>query len=487
MSTVIYIANKQIQIISAKGVGMSAKPVAAYKLPSPEGSVINGIVMDPEALVVFFKQFFEQTKLPMKDVYLVINSSKIAGKRIEMPAMNPKKTLEFVSREFNDIDRDEIVPAFVYTSLTAEKGSKVKRVYAETVDTDFIRDYIELFNEIGVSLKGIYSSEGTMIKMIEQTAGKRGKTFVVQIADDNILTNVLWVDGSFYYYSSQRCFSEPGSGEYLEECVRSLSQLTQFMKANQIESPIENIYVGGIENFDLNTYQILTKSSRIEANVDYYDCGLSNKVGQQFDLTTVLPCLAGLFGQEKTSNLLSDYTEKKKEKKVDDFWKKSFILISAVAMIMILITAWAVFNRFNIKRQLDEVKEYNESPAVQMQLAAYKMAVETIAEESDRYASYVNVKNAVETFPVFNELLIEPVERCAAGYANIEITSFDAVAGVLSFTANSSKVDDVNKFVARLQEEPVFSSVTYTGYSLNSVDDTWDIHVSCTLAESAGR
>ena len=487
MSTVIYISNKQIQIIAAKGAGMISKPAAAYRLPSPEGSVINGIVMDPDALIAFFKEFFAQSKLSMKDVYLVVNSSKIAGKRIEMPAMNPKKTLDFVSREFNDIDREEVVPVFAYTTLTAEKGSKVKRVYAETVDADFIKDYIDIFNEIGVTLKGIYSSEGTMIKMIEQTAGKRGRTFVVQIADDNILTNVLWVDGSFYYYSSQRCFSDPGTGEYMEECVRSLSQLTQFMKANQVESPIENIYVGGMENLDLNTYQILTQSSRIEANVEYFDCGLSSKVGQQFDLTTVLPALAGLFGQEKTSNMLANYSVRKSDKQVDAFWKKSFILIGSVAFVMIVLTAVAIFAKLSTSRKLDEVKEYNESPAVQMQLASYDFAVQTIAKESDRYASYKNIKNAVETYPIFNDSLIYPIEQCAAGYATIEITSFDAVAGILSFTANSKKVDDINKFVARLQGEPIFSSVSYTGYSLNSTDNTWDIHVSCTLAESAGR
>ncbi len=487
MSTVIYISNKQIQVVTARGSGLSAKPTAAYTMASPEGSVINGMIMDPEALAPFIKGFFAHNKLSTKDVSLVVNSSKIAGKRIELPSMSHNKTMEFVAREFNDISRDDTRPVYGYTSLAAEKGSKVKKVYAETVDAEFIKDYVDLFNDAGISLKGIYSSEGTMIRMIEQTAGKRCKNFVVQVADDNMLTNVLWAEGNFVYYSGQRCFNEPGTEEYMEECVRALSQLTQFMKANQMDTPIQNIFVAGIKGLDIDVYRQMTSASRIEAAVEWYDCGLSQKVGRRFDLTAVLPALSGIFGQDKTNNLLTAFSSLKKEKKVDAFWQKSFILIGVVFVIMLALTVVFVLQKKKTEAELEDLKAYNENPATMMNLAMYDQAVNGMTEGSDRYNSYINVKNAVETYPVFNDKIREPLERCATGYAEIEITSFDAVAGVLSFTANSERVQDINKFIARIQSEDIFSSVSYSGYSLNSGDNTWNIHVSCTLAESAGR
>ena len=487
MSTVIYISNKQIQVVTARGSGKGAKPVQAYTMASPEGSVINGMIMDPEALAPFIKGFFAHNKLSTNNVSLVVNSSKIAGKRIELPRMNNTKTLEFVAREFNDMARDEAAPVYSYTELQTEKGSKINKVYAESVESEFIKDYIDLFNAAGINLKGIYSSEGTMIKMLEQTAAKRHKTFVVQVADDNMLTNVLWVDGNFCYYSSQRCFSEPGTEEYFEECVRTLSQLTQFMKANQMDTPIENIYVAGVKGIDMDSYRTLTGGSRIEAKVDWFDCGLGTKVNRRFDLTTVLPALGGLLGQVKSNNMLSNYSTKKSEKKVDDFWRKSILLISAVAVLMIGLTVWAVLNEKKTADELDTLKQYNENPATLMQLGVYDAAVAGITEGSDRYYSYTNIINAVESYPIFNAKIIEPLERCAMGYAELEITSFDAVAGSLSFTANSERVQDINKFIARIQEEDTFSSVSYSGYSLNGRDNTWNIHVTCILAESAGR
>ena len=485
MSTFIYISNKQIQVITAKGKGLSAKPNQAYILDAPEGSVINGIVMDPDAMIEFLKGFFTQTGVSTKDVSLVVNSNKIAGKRIELPLMNPAKTLDFAKREFDDMER-ETEQVICYTTLPTEKGSKLKRIYAEAVERDFVQDYVALFHEMGITLKGIYSGEGTMIKMIEQTAAKISKTFIVQIADANILTNILWVDGSFTYYSSQRCFSDPGTAEYYEECVRALSQLTQFMKANQMESPIECIYVGGMQNMDMNTYQILAQSSRIEAQVTWYDCGLANKAGQNFDYTTVLPSLAGLIGQEKTSNMLTNFSVKR-AKETDAFWKKSFILIGSVFVIMFIVTAALLFRSHMAKQKLKKVKEYNESPVIMFQLADYARCVTLMAAGSDRYASYTNMNNAIDTYPIFNDKLTGPIGRCAAGLADIEISSFNAEAGQVSFTATADNVENINKFIARLFEEAIFNDVYYTGSSSKQTENRWDIHVTCTLSEGAGR
>ncbi len=485
MSTIIYISNKQIQLLTAKGKGRLAKPEKAFVLDAPDGSIINGIVMDPDALVAFFKAFFEQSGISTKDVSLVVNTNKLVGKRIELPVMNSVKTMEFASREFEDMDQ-EIERVYSYTSLTSEKGNKLKRIYAEAVDRDFIQDYVDLFKEMGISLKGIYSGEGTMIKMIEATAARINRSFIVQIADANILTNILWVDGSFTYYSSQRCFSDPGTAEYYEECVRALSQLMQFMKANQIESPIECIYVGGMQNMDMNTYQILAQSSRIDAQVTWYDCGLASKAGQNFDFTTVLPSLAGLIGQEKSNNMLAHFSARK-AKATDTFWKKSFVLIGSVFFVMLITTAVFVFGSYTAKHELEEIKEYNESPALMFQLADYARCVELIADGSNRLASYENVNNAVESYPIFNANLTEPITRCASGLAETEISSFDAQAGIVSFTAAADNVENINQFVGRLMAEEIFMNVNYTGYSYNSASKKWDIHVSCTLAESAGR
>ena len=48
-------------------------------------------------------------------------------------------------------------------------------------------------------------------------------------------------------------------------------------------------------------------------------------------------------------------------------------------------------------------------------------------------------------------------------------------------------MDDINKFIKKLMEEPIFSEVNYTGYEWSDNEAKWNISVTCTLAESAGR
>ena len=54
-------------------------------------------------------------------------------------------------------------------------------------------------------------------------------------------------------------------------------------------------------------------------------------------------------------------------------------------------------------------------------------------------------------------------------------------------TARADTVDNINKFIRKLCNVDIFNSVDYTGYSYVDSEAMWDIHVSCTLAESAGR
>lgn len=91
MSVSVYFSNQIIQI--AVGTrGKKGKLTSVYTTLAPEGSIINGIVMDSDSLGAHIKGFWEQNKLPKKDVYLVVNSNKIAGKNLEVPNMNQKKT-----------------------------------------------------------------------------------------------------------------------------------------------------------------------------------------------------------------------------------------------------------------------------------------------------------------------------------------------------------------------------------------------------------
>ena len=99
MSTVIYLANQQIQVITGTPGNRKISVADCYTEDAPDGSIINGMIMDADAFVSFMQNFWTTHNLPTKDVILVINSTKFIGKNIEMPPLNSKKTEEFINRE----------------------------------------------------------------------------------------------------------------------------------------------------------------------------------------------------------------------------------------------------------------------------------------------------------------------------------------------------------------------------------------------------
>ena len=69
----------------------------------------------------------------------------------------------------------------------------------------------------------------------------------------------------------------------------------------------------------------------------------------------------------------------------------------------------------------------------------------------------------------------------------IEIISFDAEQGVVTFSAKSDDVNDIYKYIDQLLNQSIFMKVDHTGYTYDDSTGLYDIHVQCTLAESVGR
>ena len=252
MSTVIYLANQQIQVITGTPGNRKISVADCYTEDAPDGCIINGMIMDADAFVSFMQNFWTTHNLPTKDVILVINSTKFIGKNIEMPLLNPKKTEEFINREFTDIKQGE---DYICGYFPIGQNKATKKIYAEIITTDFIKDYVDIFTEIGVKVKAVYSGESSLIRLTALTAAQQYKTFVLQIADRMTITTILWVNGAFYYFNSTRCFHDQGTEDYAQDIARSVSQIRQFMQANQLDYPIEAVLLAGVNLQDLPMYQ----------------------------------------------------------------------------------------------------------------------------------------------------------------------------------------------------------------------------------------
>ena len=171
---------------------------------------------------------------------------------------------------------------------------------------------------------------------------------------------------------------------------------------------------------------------------------------------------------------------------MDPMLKRRIITIVATLAAMLVIFGVCLSMRLFRESEYDELKSFNNSATTQMQVAAYDEAVSERDALMKKYSSINNVVETVESYPVCTDEIIDVLEEAARGYADIEIISFDAEAGQVTFSAKSGEVQDIYKYIDKLLAEDIFRTVEHTGYTLQS-DGLYDIHVTCTLVESAGR
>lgn len=483
MNTVIYLYNGQVQIVS--GVASNKPTLKGYfTCDAPEGSIINGMVMDVEPFVEFLKSTWKERHLPTKDVLLVLNTSKFIGRNIELPKLNDKKTLEYIGREYSDLGRD-VGSIFGYIPISEAKNTR--RVYAEGIDPNFIKDYISIFNSAGIKLKAIYSSESSLIGFTQRTTALNYKTFDLIIADETSLTTILFIDGVYTYYNNIRCFHEMGSSEYAEDIAKAVSQMVQFLRANQSDKSLDNIVIAGINADDISMYRNAIELAGFQIPVTAFS--FPNGMYREASVQRYLHAISGLFPHDKAQNYLLQLSGK--EKKTKDEGKKNLLktlgIIGAIFLVMVIATVSTLLVRFNKQKELDKLKDINESPARMMDLAMYDELTERNSFLRSQLDATLDIEKNIETYPLGDTDVLAVFDTCAKmGKAQVEYNSFDAQRGEISIVAKSDDVENINSFIKYLLAEDMFKSVNYTGYNFSN-EGLWNINVTCVLAEKAGR
>lgn len=484
MDTVIYLYNGQVQIVTGSA-GTKPNLKGYFMIDAPEGSIINGMVMDTQLFVDFLKTTWTERHLSNKDVILVLNTSKFIGRNIELPKLNDKKSIEYIRREYSDLGRDN-ESIFGYISINENKNTR--KVYSECIDPNFIKDYVSIFTEAGIKLKAIYSSESSLIGFTKRTSALNHRTFDLIIADANTLTTILFIDGVYTYYNTVRCFQEMGSREYADDIAKAVSSMVQFLRANQSDKTLDTIIIAGINADDINMYRNSIELAGFQIPVQAFT--FPNNTWREASVQRYLPAISGLYPHDKSQNFLLQISGKnvKKESEGSKNLVKNLTIIGIVFLLMLLITVGSVVIKNIKQKELDALLEVNESPARMMDLALYDEYSSKNSYLRKQYDATADIEANIATYPLGDDNVLSVFNRCAKeGKASFDYSSFDAVNGEISIVAKAADVENINSFIKLLLNEEMFTSVNYTGYNYSDETELWNINVTCVLAESAGR
>ncbi len=480
----VYFSNNMIQAV----VGTAGKKPSIQRIcltEAPEGSLINGVVTDRHALTQCLRDFWAANKLPKSDVLLVLHSTELANKSVTAPIQKNAAMLEFLRREYAEEFRDK-PPVFGYWEMRRDEKAHQVKLFTSAAPRAYIEDVISLFADIGVTLSGLDSATGTALRLLGQLEQTRRATCIVQIADGVNLTNILLVDGEYAYSSMNRLFSAPGTSGYGVEIARQVSSILQFVKAQQIEQPIEAVCLAGLAPSDEAAAAEAIAPMAPEARIERLAAGNTFTLSDKDAFSRIVYAAGGLLAVSRRTDLihnLSHDPERLAQKRISRRRMLPAVVAcgTAAAVIAGMGVRW-----WMLQRQYEALENYLSDPAVISACAQYDAYSAENAVLQSAVGEMKDDWTAIDSYPRGSSALIQALEKYADGYAELTYTSFDAASGTLNITTTASDVEKINQYIAVLQQQDIFESVTYSGYSQNT-DDSWSVNVSLVLSENAGK
>lgn len=565
----LHLSNRHIRIVDGTVSGQRVTVQAMYDEEDTRGCILNGIVMDVDAFSDLMRTIWEKYNLPRKDVHLIINSSQFTTKILELPKQSEKLLMQFISREFSDVERIEdpvysyyllddktetrgsatpiqpkarkeksektkksfgltkkekgeksfglklggkktknqpvppptqqppqqqmpweqpqaAQPAASVKAESVKKSEKVQRVFAQVVSRQYVQNYIELFQNLGITIESIEGARVAMLRLLEIAPLGNGMNSIIQMVDDITMLDVLVSDGRVEYCSRKRLFADRTTPSFAVEVARSLENILQFAQAHHLsESGINQVYISGLESEELSVY--MDSVERINAAISVDPLRIENFVnitsrpnnGESFADFSI--AIGGLLPTKNKTSLLSQVTQKPEASEKTKKRRKIVIPVCGLGIVLLGIGGFFGFRVMDLSRQVQSIKAYNERPEVIEAVSRYDTATAELQAISTLHGGLTGLKESILKYPLVNSETQEVLSRCASGLVTATISSYSSASGVITFQATANNEGQINQFIALLKKEKIFGDVNYTGY-IQDATQQWNVKVSVTMA-----
>lgn len=482
MSTILYLSNQLVQAVEIKG----KNTYAVYQENAPEGSIINGIITDEEVFLEWIRRFFVKNKLSKKECKLVVNSTQLGSRGLELPKAGNGEIMKMIAREFADIRTDETL--FTYHILEGDAKSKMNRVLAVAAEKTFLKSYMQLFIQAGIEVVSIEPAISGFVRRFMASPEIQKRNCIVQILDGQEMISMLFVKGVYLYSQRNRFFSEEEDA-WSAESAAVARRLIQFATSQQIEDPVDTLFICGRHQEALK--EALEESEELPPQIAlriYPERGLKvkDKVSEENKVEFVYPIGYGM-AEEKRLNFVRQLKlgGKDMEKRYERAVLATPVLV--VLVICLLITFFMGNTYLKKSKELHKLQQMMQNGETLNSHTTYELASASIANMEQKMNEAEILWSHLMSYPTINTSVRDVLQTCAGEKVELEIKNFNRDTGVLSLEASAKDVRDINGFIANLQEQEIFESVEYSGYTLVKGQDYYNIHVVCAMAEGAGR
>lgn len=486
MITSVFLTNDSIRVITGNKGKKTVNVQGAYNMELSEGCLINGLITNEQELEEQIKTLWEQNNLPKKDVHIVVNSSHMTIRTMKTPALNEKKTVENIAREFaeNDNSSERI---YDYQIISHNNRTKMNEVLAVMVEQELIQAYIQLFKKLNIEVTSVAPGRGVLLTMFGNSGAMQGKNCIIQLLEGKDLHSILYVDGVYTYSTKTRLFARRKSEEFGVEMARSVSGILQFLTSQHIEQQISDIYFAGLLPGDIEF---------CHQGIDMLELGLSVseleadyvKMPSDCRFTDYIFPVAVLMTAGKEINLVAAGKRQQKKEHLSPELVKLIRPVIVLTVLLTVVTSGLVGYNIYRQKELDELNDYIMEPSNVMAYQEALLLSRQLNSLKGTMNEVLKFSEAQNSYPHATTSVMDTVQQTARNRAEVTLDSYSAADGSLQMTAKAANVTLINQFIDELEATGLFENVAYSGYIETGKDvQEYSIKVACYLAEDAGK
>lgn len=453
MQTVVYINNDSIKIVTAEH-DLEFKISHYEDIELNRGTIVNGAIINKEEIQNKLSKYKEM----LKDAALIIDSSAIITKKLDLPIMNKKQLLEVLKFELGVQDvKDE----YIYDANII-KASNGNSVLGCAIPKSLVESYVTLFQELDIKLSRIDISTNGIIKLVKLYKNLEDRTFILNlVVGDNLIT-LLFEKGRYKLTNRNRIMSRPQDDDYINEIFSKLSTILQFNKSQKSENAIKYSYYLGLDKEILE--KLKTYAALYESDVEIID--VSMKLGNfNQNAGDVLYPLLGVIKYQNDINLLDAYKLSNKIEKIPQKLRVKFVIIGI--LVFWILCSFIIMNITLIKlnHQIKTYTDYLEDPVTISKL-----------KESEEYSNkniHLNKileeielsKTDIKKYKIFDKDDVEMIFEVSGDKVSIKTISYNSSMATVTIVGVTRNELESSNFIKNLYKIGLFENIKYKGYS----------------------
>lgn len=464
MQTIVFFSNDGIQVLQGTIKGGHLGITNFKTLAIEEGALINGVITNDEAVKHAISEAVKEDSNLFKNLKLIIDSSLIATKNVEVPDLKPKELDAVAVTEFEDTagNYDDLVVD--YARIPGLNGSNL---FCCGLEKRVVESYVTLFESLKIKVMSIDVGLNAIIQYVSETKDYQRKTLALNILDGKNLVSILFENGIYIFSNRSRLLAERGTDAFAEELSEKLSSLTQFYQSQKSDYPLEMGFYAGMDEYELNGLKALNFDPELYLFTLPQTPNITNGfvMDERFDFGRFIYPIAGFFTGRKPVNLLEAYKKSTIVKKTISLEFKALIIPAGMIAFCLLIFMTFVTLQFLNEKKLESLNAYISDPNNQigyMQATALTKEIDAIQTET---ANLKIISNAINSNPNLTSDKFSHMETLGNGVIALSALDYDGTTGAIHITAVANNQREAAQYIERLIATQYFTQVEYTGYA----------------------